>query len=314
MRVLVTGGAGFIGSNLVPILIGAGHTVGVVDDLSTGFERNLDPRAWSRIIDICDAGLHDTVAEFAPEAVVHLAAQVDVTTSMADPAFDHKVNVEGTRAVATAAREAGARLMLAASSAAVYGPDVPVPTPETAAKAPFNPYGEHKLIGEAVLAEAFSGDGRDYASLRVSNVYGPRQSALGEGGVVAIFARRMVLGETPVIYGDGGQTRDFVYVADVCAAIVAALTAPGPLATPGPDGHSYNISTGARIDVESLAGLLRAATGYAGTVAHEAERPGDVRDSALDPAKAAAALGWTAAMDLAEGIANTARWFQAEAR
>ena len=314
MRVLVTGGAGFIGSNLVPMLIDAGHEVGVVDDLSTGFERNLDPRAWSRVLDICDPALAATVAGFGPEAVVHLAAQVDVQVSIADPAFDHKVNVEGTRAVAAAARSAGARLMLAASSAAVYGPDVPVPTPESAAKAPFNPYGEHKLIGEAVLAETFGGDGRDYASLRFANVYGPRQSALGEGGVVAIFARRMVLGETPVVYGDGGQTRDFVYVADVCRAIIAAIGAPGPLATPGTDGHAYNVSTGLRTDVESLADLMREATGYEGAVTHEAERPGDVRDSALDPSKARAALGWKAGMDLREGIGLTAAWFEAEGR
>jgi nucleoside-diphosphate-sugar epimerase len=196
----------------------------------------------------------------------------------------------------------------------VYGPDVDVPTLETAAKAPFNPYGEHKLIGETVLAEAFSGDGRDYASLRFSNVYGPRQSALGEGGVVAIFARRMVLGETPVIYGDGGQTRDFIYVADVCDAILAALEFEGRLADEGPDGHSYNISTGARIDVESLAGLLRQATGYTGVIAHEPARDGDVRDSALDPAKAARTLGWRATVELGSGLVQTARWFAREAR
>ena len=204
--------------------------------------------------------------------------------------------------------------MLAASSAAVYGPDVEVPTPETAAKAPFNPYGEHKLIGEAVLAETFVGEGRGFASLRFSNVYGPRQSALGEGGVVAIFARRMVLGETPVIYGDGGQTRDFIYVADVCNAIVMALEHGGSLARDGADGHAYNISTGARIDVETLAGLLGQATGYEGPVRHEAQRPGDVRDSALDPSKAHNVLGWKAAVELGAGLRQTVRWFAREVR
>jgi len=313
MRVLVTGGAGFIGGNLVHILLKAGHEAGVIDDLSTGSMANLHPAAWSRVLDICDPALSAAVAEFAPEAVVHLAAQVDVTASVADPAFDHRVNVEGTRAVAAAARDAGARLMLAASSAAVYGPDAEVPTPESAAKAPFNPYGEHKLIGEAVLAETFAGEGRDFASLRFSNVYGPRQSALGEGGVVAIFARRMVQGDTPVIYGDGGQTRDFIYVADVCSAIVTAMGFGGSLAREGADGHAYNISTGARIDVESLAGLLGRATGYEGPVCHEAQRPGDVRDSALDPAKAFDVLGWKAAVELGAGLQQTARWFARQA-
>ena len=131
---------------------------------------------------------------------------------------------------------------------------------------------------------------------------------------MAIFARRMVLGETPVVYGDGGQTRDFIYVADVCSAILSALASPHRLAEPGADGHSYNISTGARIDVESLAGLLRQATGYEGPIDHEPPRPGDVHDSALEPSKAAEVLGWKAEVELGAGIRQTARWFAGEAR
>ncbi len=309
MRILVTGGAGFIGSNLVHALVGGGHEVSVIDDLSTGTVGNLHPAATLRTMDVTAPGLAEAVAELRPEAVVHLAAQVDVARSVANPDKDRRVNVDGTRAVAAAARESGARLMLFSSSAAVYGAEVPVPTLETAAKGPANPYGLHKLEAESVLAEEFGGDGRDLGVMRFSNVYGPRQSYTGEGGVVAVFANKMLAGETPVVYGDGGQTRDFVYVGDVVRFIMDALDSKARLAQEGPDGPAFNVSTGASTTVDLLAGLMREISGYEGVVEHAAQRPGDVRHSTLDPTKALEVLGWRASAELYQGLTHTIAWF-----
>ena len=310
MRVLVTGGAGFIGGNLVHTLLAAGHEPGIIDDFSTGSIANVHPAAWMRSLDITGPELGEAIAQFAPEAVVHLAAQVDVTASVTDPDRDRLVNVEGSRAVAAAARDAGATRFVTASSAAVYGPDAPIPTPEDAVKAPSNPYGEHKLASEGAVAEAFGGDDRQFAVLRFSNVFGPRQSWRGEGGVVAIFAHRMLTGQTPVVYGDGAQTRDLIYVGDVCDAIILALTRVTPLADrAGPDGPAYNISTGGRTTIEALAGMMAQMTGYEGSIDHAPARPADVPDSALDPTKARGAFGFSAHTELAAGLAQTVRWF-----
>lgn len=310
MRVLVTGGAGFIGSNLVHVLLSAGHETGVIDDLSSGTVANLHPAAWFRCLDVDGPGLTAAVLEFSPEAVVHLAAQVDVASSVADPEHDRRVNVDGTRAVASAAREAGARRLLFSSSAAVYGPDVPVPTPETAPKGPANPYGEHKLQAEGVVAREFGGRGRDFAVMRFSNVYGPRQRSEGEGGVVAIFADRMTAGTSPVIYGDGGQTRDFIHVGDVVSFMLSALEAPDLPAGEGADGPAFNVSTGAGISVDELVAAMRRVSGYHGSVEHAPERPGDIRHSSLDPAKARETLAWSAEVELATGLAQTVGWFE----
>ena len=225
MRVLVTGGAGFIGSNLVHALVSGGHQVGIIDDLSTGKSANVHPHAWFRALDILDDSFGELVAEFAPDAVVHLAAQASVSVSLEDPDRDWAVNAEGTRLVARAAREAGAKRMISASSAAVYGEpaEADLPLSETAPKAPVNPYGKSKLAAESLLAQELEGSDVDYASFRFSNVYGPRQDGAGEGGVVAIFCTRMREGAAPVVYGTGAQTRDFIYVGDVVGAIISAL-------------------------------------------------------------------------------------------
>jgi len=311
MRVLVTGGAGFIGSNLVYALITGGHEVGVIDDLSTGSPENLHPAAWFRTRDILDPEFPSLVAEFAPECVVHLAAQASVTASVQDPERDWAVNADGTRVVARAARLAGARRMLSASSAAVYGEPAPsdLPLAEEAPKAPVNPYGRSKLAAEGLLAAELAGSGVDHASFRFSNVYGPRQDGAGEGGVVAIFCTRIRAGEPPVIYGTGSQTRDFIYVGDIVAAIVSALTSGSPLAGEGPDGSAYNISTGTEVSVDSLLLALRQASGYLGEVVHEAAREGDVDRSALDPGKASRTFAWEARQPLDVGAATTWRWF-----
>ena len=311
MRVLVTGGAGFIGSNLAHALITGGHQVGVIDDLSTGAFENLHPHAWSRTLDILDPGFPALVAEFAPDAVVHLAAQASVSVSLKDPERDWAVNAEGTRVAARAAREAGAKRMISASSAAVYGEPLPsdLPLVEAAHKSPVNPYGRSKLAAEGLLASELTGSGVDYASFRFSNVYGPRQDGAGEGGVVAIFCTRMHAGEPPVVYGTGAQTRDFIYVGDVVAAIIAALSSDSPLAGEGPDGAAYNISTGREASVDALLLALRQASGYLGGVDHEPARAGDVDRSSLSPAKAAGVLGWAAGQPLDNGAAVTWRWF-----
>lgn len=312
MRVVVTGGAGFIGSNLVVALIGAGHEVLVIDDLSSGDARNLDPRADTRTLDIRDPACAESIVRYRPQWVVHLAAQSSVPASIADPARDRSINVDGTRAIARAARDAGSQRLIFASSAAVYGEPEVVPLPETAEKRPTSPYGRSKLDAEAAVIEELQGSGTDLASLRFANVYGPRQDAAGEGGVVAVFCDRIRRGEPPVIYGDGSQTRDFIYVADVVGAIIAALEHQGRLASDGADGPAFNISTGQRTSVLELVGALRAASGYTGPVRHEPARAGDILHSALDPAKAEAVFGWRASVPLETGVGLTWRWFASQ--
>ncbi|MDO8963439.1 MAG: NAD-dependent epimerase/dehydratase family protein [Coriobacteriia bacterium] len=314
MRVLVTGGAGFIGSSLVNALVVSGHDAGIIDDLSTGKPENINPAAWFRGLDILDPSMPAAVAEFAPEAVVHLAAQVDVQRSIADPERDRRINVDGTAAVARAAAAAGARRMLSASSAAVYGEPEMLPLPESARKRPENPYGASKLAAETALYEALDGTGVDFASLRFANVYGPRQDWRGEGGVVAIIAAKLAAGERPVIFGDGSQTRDFIFVGDVVGAILAALDSDVALAGELPDGPAYNISTGSRTSVTELVSVLRAVSRVMKESDHLPARPGDILHSALDPAKALATFDWRAAQPLESGIAMTWRWLAAQQR
>ena len=311
MRVLVTGGAGFIGSNLVQALVASGHQAGVIDDLSSGKEENLHPAAWFRRLDILDPSFADAVAEFAPEGVVHLAAQPSVAASLRDPGRNHAVNVDGTRRVARAAVACGARTLVSASSAAVYGEPTVVPLVETSPKAPANPYGDSKLQAELVLIEELGVSGVDFASFRFSNVYGPRQDAQGEGGVVAIFAARMTASEPATVFGTGDQTRDFVFVGDVVAAIADALRTPDRLAVEGLDGPAYNISTGEEVSVNDLAGRMSALASSTGEVTHAPAREGDVGRSALDPTKAHRVFGWRAAVSLDAGLETTVGWFAA---
>lgn len=310
MRVLVTGGAGFIGSNLVHALVGS-HEVGVIDDLSTGKAVNLHPSAWSRTMDILDDRFPAAVAEFSPEVVVHLAAQSSVPRSIVDPVRDWAVNVDGTRLVAEAAAAAGARRVISASSAAVYGEPAELPLRESSPAVPANPYGSSKLAAEAALAEALAGTGTDYASFRFSNVYGPRQDAEGEGGVVATFCSELAAGRAPVIYGSGEQTRDFIYVADVVAAIIAAMDYGDLLSDAGAAGAAYNVSTGEEVSVAALANALRPIAGFTGEFGSGRARAGDVVRSVLDSGKAREVFGWEALVPLAAGLGPTYRWFAA---
>lgn len=309
MRILVTGGAGFIGSNLVYALLSAGNEVGVIDDLSSGSMANLHPAAWFRTIDITSPALAPAVAEFAPEVVVHLAAQSSVSASVADPAHDRAVNEGGTRAVARSAAAAGARRVLSASSAAVYGSPASVPIGEADAKAPENPYGVSKLAAETALADELRPSGVDFACLRFSNVYGPRQNPHGEGGVVAIFSGAIAEGIAPVINGDGSQTRDFIYVGDVVSAIMLAAEHVGELALPGQDGPAYNISTGKETSVNTLVQAIRGAAGYFGAVEHAEHVTPGVARSALDPTKAGTVFDFKPRVDLEAGLSRTVGWF-----
>ncbi|MDZ4166585.1 MAG: NAD-dependent epimerase/dehydratase family protein [Coriobacteriia bacterium] len=309
MRVVVTGGAGFIGGSLVHALVGGGAEVTIIDDLSTGSMDNVHPAAAFRCIDITGDASRAVIEAARPEVIVHLAAQVSVAASVADPDHDRAVNVGGTRAVAEAAVSAGARRVLFASSAAVYGEPVELPLTEASHTDPAVPYGHSKLEAECVLDEVLRPAGVDFACLRFANVYGPRQRADGEGGVVAEFASRMASGITPVIFGTGAQTRDFIFVADVVGACVAAAEYEGVLAGPGPAGPAYNVSTGRATSVSMLAEGLRVAMRYAGEIGRGPARDGDVEASVLSPDKAAGTFGWQAVVDLQRGLSATAAWF-----
>jgi len=310
MRILVTGGAGFIGSNLVWALV-RDFEVGIADDLSTGNIGNVHPSAWFRKVDILDDALEAAFEEFAPDVVVHLAAQSSVAASLADPARDWEVNAEGTRRIAQLASKTGVTRVISASSAAVYGDpaDAPLPLPEVAQKAPLSPYGESKLAAEGLLAQELAGTDVDFASFRFSNVYGPRQDAYGEGGVVAIFCATLAGGGAPVIFGSGKQTRDFVYVGDVVAALLEAAVTDVRLREGSPGGPSYNISTGLETSVDALATMLRPASGFTGAFEYAPAREGDIERSALDPSKARETFAWSARVSLDRGLALTYRWF-----
>ena len=299
MRALVTGGAGFIGSNLVDALLERGDDVSVIDNLSTGRRENLDG-ALAAGARLHEASITDgeamtaLFAEERPEAVFHLAAQIDVRRAVEDPAYDAAVNVGGTAVVLDAARAAGTRrLLLASTGGAIYGDCDRLPTPEGAPAAPISPYGASKAAAETYLALYRRLHGLSTCALRLANVYEPRQDPLGEGGVVAIYCHAAATGKGVRVFGDGRQTRDFVYVGDVAAAFVAAsgLDVPGP----------YNIGTGEETSVLDLVERLRVEAAF------EPERPGEVRRSCLDPSAAREALGWRAEVALADGLERTMR-------
>jgi UDP-glucose 4-epimerase len=293
-RSLVTGGAGFIGSHIVDALLERGDEVTVVDH---AHERNLPNLAGAGAARLVRGDVRDVAAMSAafvaarPEVVFHLAAQIDVRRSVDDPAFDAATNIGGTASVLEAARRAGARRVVLASTAGVYGDPSELPTPEDAPLAPLSPYGAGKAAAEAYI-ELFSRlHGLSGLALRMSNVYGPRQSPHGEAGVVAIFCGAAASGRPAQLYGDGRQTRDFVYVGDVVAAFLAA----GAADVPG----ALNVSTGRETSLVELAAALRLETRSG------PGRLGEVRRSCLDPGAAARELGWHARMPLAEGLERT---------
>ena len=304
MKALVTGGAGFIGSNLVDALIERGDDVVVVDDLSTGRAQNLEGAIAAGAVlheaDIRDgAGLARLVEAAAPDVIFHLAAQIDVRRAVAEPGFDAQVNVVGTINVLEAARRAGVeRVVNSSTGGAIYGDADAIPTREDHPAAPMAPYGQSKLAAEGYLGLYARLYGLSSISLRYANVYGPRQDPHGEGGVVAIFCGKLAEGGSPVAFGDGRQTRDFIYVGDVVSANLAAAEAGW--------AGSCNVGTGTETSVIELADALRAhGNGVPFELRFAPARTGEIVRSAVDPALAGAVLGWRAEVGLAEGLERT---------
>ena len=306
MRVLVTGGAGFIGSHVVDRLLAAGHAVDVVDNLSTGRRTQVNPAARLHVCDIRSRALDDAFAAARPEAVVHAAAQTAVGRSVADPLFDASVNVLGTLAILEAARRARVgRAVFTSSGGAGYGDTDVLPTPEEHPARPASPYGVAKIAGELYL-DCWAGlTGGRALALRLANVYGPRQDPRGEAGVVAIFAARLVAGQECVVNGDGEQTRDYVYVEDVADAVARGMAYPDVSGV-------LNIGTGVATSVNELHRRLGRIAGVARAPRHGPARPGEQRRSVLDATRAKAQLGWTGATPLDEGLQRTIAWFRTE--
>lgn len=301
--IVVTGGAGFIGSHIVDTLLAAGHDVAVVDDLHTGKRENVHPEARFHHVDIRDAaGLARVFAAERPRAVLHQAAWADVRGSLADPAGYASVNVIGTLNLLEAARRYGtAKIVFASTGGAIYGDPAELPASEACPPDPLDPYGASKLAGETFIATYRHNYGLDFCALRYGNVYGPRQDPFGEAGVVAIFTGKMLRGEAAIINGDGLQSRDFVYVGDVARANLLALLGGSGI---------YNVGTGVPTDVNTIFRELARLTGATGEERHGPAKLGEVRHTYLDAGRAARELGWRAEVPLAEGLARTVAHFR----
>ncbi|MFW6116034.1 MAG: NAD-dependent epimerase/dehydratase family protein [Chloroflexota bacterium] len=298
MKILVTGGAGFIGSHAADAFVAVGHEVAVVDDLSAGRRENVNPAAAFYEVDIRSEGLELVFAEERPAVVCHHAAQVDVRRSVADPAHDAAVNVLGSLNVLEQCGAYGVeKVIYSSSGGAIYGEPVYLPCDEDHPIQPLCPYGVSKYAVEQYLDVYRRLHGLDYTVLRYGNVYGPRQDPYGEAGVVAIFAGQMVRGETPTINGSGEQERDFVYVGDCARANVLALE--------GGSGRAYNLGSGEGTSVNRLFEVLKEVTGYQGGAAHGPEKAGETFRIFLEAARAEEELGWRPKVGLREGLART---------
>jgi UDP-glucose 4-epimerase len=306
MRIVVTGGAGFIASHIVDAYLERGHEVHIVDDLSTGQSINLNPRADLHEVDIADPKAARLIERIKPDALSHHAAQMDVRHSVADPGFDARVNIIGFINLLEACKNCAVKkVMFASSGGAVYGEQDVFPAAEDHPTRPASPYGVSKRAGELYLSYYQQAFGLPYIALRYANIYGPRQSAKGEAGVVAFFLSLLLTGKTPVINGDGGQTRDYVYVGDVVAANAAALDSPFV--------GAVNIGTGVETDVVMIFDHLRRAVGSPIEAVHGPAKPGEQRRSCLDARLAARVLGWRPQTTLADGLLRTAEYYRATA-
>lgn len=314
MRVLVTGGAGFIGSTLVDRLLAEGCDVDVVDDLSTGSLANLaDARAQRarkctfQRLDVRSKGVAELMAHRKPEVVFHLAAQKSVTESVLEPSFDAEVNVLGSLNVLQGALEAGVRkIVFAGSGGTLYGIPESIPTREGHPQHPISPYGVSKKAVGDYLYYYREVHGLEYTILALANVYGPRQDPHGEAGVIAIFAAKLLDGERPTIFGDGEQTRDYVYVDDVADAFTRAGEKAG--------GLTVNVGTGVETSVQHLYDLMARSLGFEEPARYAPPRAGELRRSALDPGRAAIHLGWKPWTALEDGTQRTLEWFRAYRR
>ncbi|HEY7569003.1 MAG TPA: NAD-dependent epimerase/dehydratase family protein [Gemmatimonadaceae bacterium] len=314
-RALVTGGAGFIGSHVADALLEQGYSVDIIDNFSSGDRRNVPPAAKLHDMDITSSDAAQLIREARFDAICHLAAQIDVRKSVADPAFDASVNVGGTLNLIEAVRQSAhpTRFVFSSTGGAIYGDFVPVPTEEQAPKDPESPYGVAKLSAEYYLAYYARVHGLDTVALRYSNVYGPRQNPHGEAGVVAIFCTRILEGKPLTIFGEGTQTRDYVYAVDVAQANVAAVSRP--LARPAQlDLRAYNVGTSRQTTVLDLANGLRRAAGSDVPVQHAPARTGEQQRSAIIVDKAAKELGWQPKVQLEEGLRLTYEFFAARHR
>jgi UDP-glucose 4-epimerase len=302
VRVLATGGAGFIGSHLADALLKRGDEVIVIDDLSTGSSQNLNPDAEFHQLDIRSWQAGELVRRRRPDAIVHHAAQMSVSRSVREPAFDADVNLMGSINLLEAARQAEARFIFASTGGALYGDADILPTPETYPAWPVSPYGVSKLAFEHYLHCYGVQHGLGYTALRYANVYGPRQNPHGEAGVVAIFCLNLLSAEPPTVNGDGKQTRDFIHVADVVRANLAALDSDQR-------GH-FNVGTGRPCDINTLFEMIEARMEVSIGKRHGPARPGDQRTSVLDSSLIAEKLGWRPEMSLEAGVADTVDWFR----
>ena len=302
MRVVVTGGAGFIGSHVAEIFLERGNDVIVVDDLSTGARQNVPERASFEELDIAERdALEDALGDGA-DLVCHLAAQASVTVSVEDPVRDCTSNVLGTLNVCEAARARSAPVIFASTGGALYGDNAPRPTSEGFAPEPLSPYGASKLAGEAYVSTWGRLYGAPNVVLRLGNVYGPRQSPHGEAGVVAIFSGRLLAGEAPELRGGGAPTRDYVHVHDVARAFVAAAE--------GGRAGTYNVGTGKETSTARVLELLQRAAAAELEPRHAELGSGELAASALDSSRIEQVLGWRARIDVEEGLAQTLDWYR----
>ena len=305
MKILVTGGAGFIGSHVVDALIGSGHQVAVVDNLwehGGGKLENINPKAAFYEIDIRDADLQDVFQQERPEVICHLAAQHSVKISTDDPMHDAKVNILGLINILQNATRYGVRKIIFSSSGATYGTVETMPVDEKTVQNPESPYGTTKMASEFYLRFWKNMHGLDFTILRYGNVYGPRQDPLGEAGVIAIFSRQILLKEAVRIDWNGEQQKDYVYVGDVARANLSALTAGS--------GETYCIAYGQGTSVNALYQGLTKIIGYQVEIRRAPKRPGDIYLTYFDCSKAYRELGWEAEVDLEEGLDLTVDYFR----
>ena len=303
MKILVTGGAGFIGSHIADAYINAGHDVVIIDNFSTGRKKNLNEKAKFIEVDIRDKAVKQVFVEHQFDIVNHQAAQMDVRLSVKDPIYDAENNVIGfLNVVQNAADHQVNKVIYASSGGVVYGEQDYFPADEKHPQRPYCPYGVTKLIGEKYLFYYAMAYGLKYTAFRYANVYGPRQNPHGEAGVIAIFLEKLFKGEQAVINGDGKQTRDYVYVADVVKANVAALDKG--------DNDVFNIGTGVETDVNEIYNMLNTVTGANMPEKHGPAKSGEQQRSVLDIKKAGDILGWHPDYDFARGVRETVKFFK----
>ncbi len=305
MKILVTGGAGFIGSHIVDLALQRGHEVAVVDDLSTGSRDNLDPAAAFYRLSIGDASLEQVLAEVKPEVICHQAAQVSVTGSIRDPLYDAGVNIRGSLNLLAGGLKAGVKKVVYASSCAIYGNPQHLPVSEEHPICPLSPYGVSKYVVELYLQMYRSLYGLPYVALRYSNVFGPRQKTNGEAGVVPLFAQEMLNGEQPTIFGAGDKTRSYVYVEDVARAnLIAMETAAQGV---------FNVGTPEQTPDQAVFDALGVELNFPGLPRYEVMRPGEIVHMSLDCRKASGELGWSSTVSFAQGIRLAAGYYRSAA-